>query len=212
MAVVSLKNRLTNNITDFESYKKSNESLIFSDSINSPDNFSIDFTIGERWAEYAAFNSTPVFYNVNNYVEIKPKDSIIVVTKEKILIPYNIYGIIMPTGSLFINYGIFCNTAKIEPGYADKLFLLLYNSTNSIQKLNIGDKIASAIFFNTDLTIDAKEINRYYPDAIKKPNKFKIFIKSIGTNYKANPFLFILDLLKIFIAAASGAVAAKLIF
>jgi len=212
MSVIYIKKRITKDLTTFEKYKKSSQSLVFFDS-EQIDNFSIDLTVGHRWAEYTGQGKVPHLYRVEtSFIELKPKQSVIIETKEKIMVPHNLFGIIMPTGRLFLHNGIFCNTAKIEPGYEDKLFLLLYNSTSIVKKLNVGEKITTAIFMNTEETPATVERKfRQYPNMNKPYGWLKRFRESVWTNYMGNPYLFVFEIVKLFVIFVAGATTALVI-
>jgi len=210
MAVIHLNDRITNRSDNFERYKRSSESLIYFDS-QGTESFSIDFSVGTRWAEYTGQGDLPHLYDIENgRIQINSKQSVLVETKEKIMMPHNLFGIIMPTGRLFLNNGIMCNTAKIEPGYEDKLFLLLYNTSNSKKEIEIGDKIATAIFFSTEETpASVPRITRDILHQQRPYNWFKRFCDSIKNNYGNNPYVFVLDIFKLILTFIAGATFAK---
>lgn len=66
--------------------------------------------------------------------------------------PYNKFGIVLSTGSLFLQQGIQIPSAKVEPGYSGLLKLRLVNSSNDKVTLYQNQKIASIVFFQTNHT------------------------------------------------------------
>lgn len=66
--------------------------------------------------------------------------------------PNNKFGIVLSTGSLFLQEGVQIPSAKVEPGYSGILKLRLVNSSNKKVFLNKNQKIASIIFFDTSHT------------------------------------------------------------
>jgi dUTPase len=154
MAVLSVKSRQTVDPNLYEQYKKSDSSLIYV-STNHTEEFSIELTMGDQWADDIS-RDKPVMYAVEDgRVMLKPNSSIVVEVAEKIQVPFNMYGLIVPTSVTFLEQGIIIGAGKIDPSYCGHLKILLYNTSNVRRSVTIGKKIASAIFFRTDRTITA---------------------------------------------------------
>ncbi|MBV7417174.1 hypothetical protein KW830_01755 [Comamonas sp. CMM03] len=78
--------------------------------------------------------------------------SIVVTAAEEIRIPHNMYGVLLPTGSLFLDKGILIAPAKVEPSFSGNLKLRLFNTTALKYTLKKGEKLGSVIFFSTETT------------------------------------------------------------
>ncbi|MDF5995101.1 hypothetical protein P4200_12665 [Pseudomonas aeruginosa] len=65
---------------------------------------------------------------------------------EEIKVPHNRYGIVLPTGSLFLSRGVLVASAKVEPAFDGKLKLRIFNTTNKNVCLTKGEKLGSVIF------------------------------------------------------------------
>lgn len=154
MAILSVKSRQTFDPNLYEQYKKSDSSLIYV-SADHTEEFSVELTMGEQWADDIS-KDKPVMYAVENgKVTLKPNSSIVVEVAETIHVPFNMYGIIVATGGTFLEQGIIIGAGKIEPSYCGQLKILLYNTSSAKRSISIGKKVASAIFFRTDRTITA---------------------------------------------------------
>lgn len=179
MGILSLKSKSTTSQEKFEMNKKSDASLLFSDSENIED-FSIELTVGDQWAEDLSKEQAVMYGVENKTVVLKPKTSIILEVKETINVPFNMYGIILQTGSIFIEQGILIGAGKIEPSYNGKLQLLVYNTSKTKRTLKQGQKIASAIFMRTEHTLNTP---------INTTNRKPIFKKSTLVQRISNFFL-----------------------
>lgn len=154
MGILSLKDKHTDCNEEFERNKKSDASLICSDA-STIEEFSIELSVGEQWAEDLS-NEKAVMYAIEgSSISIKPQSSIVLEVKESIKVPFNMYGLILQTGSIFLEQGVLIGAGKIEPSFDGKLQLLIYNTSKTKRTLQKGQKIASAIFMRTDRTINA---------------------------------------------------------
>ncbi len=95
----------------------------------------------------------------NGKVNIPAKNSIAVQTAESFIVPRNMYGLILPKGSLLLQQGVLMGSTKIEPLFNGKLKILLYNTSNKKISLKKGEFIASAIFLRTEKAIDSPPQN-----------------------------------------------------
>jgi deoxycytidine triphosphate deaminase len=152
MSVLQIKGRTTNSITDFDTYALSSNSYIFTTAAEpNIEEFSIELTLGEGWND----NFSPNNKNLKQIVDgitIRGHSSIVVEVHEEIRIPHNRYGIVLPTGSLFLSRGVLIASAKVEPAFIGKLKLRIFNTTNQKILLRKGEKLGSIIFFSTEST------------------------------------------------------------
>lgn len=168
MSIISVKERSTNDINQYEKFKRSDASLILANS-TSTEEFSVELTIGNCWAEVIDKDNPEMFsFNGDNAI-LKPNSSIVVEVSEKIHVPFNVYGMIVPTGTAFLEKGIIIGAGKVEPSYNGKLKILLYNTSKVKRELKSGEKLASAIFFRTDRTITSPLF--FNEDSVNTRNK-----------------------------------------
>ncbi|WP_027468460.1 dCTP deaminase domain-containing protein [Deefgea rivuli] len=180
MSIVQIKGRTSTSEEEFNNYALSSNSFIYTDA-EKIEEFSIELTLGEGWNEnYSEHNRN--LFQIEESITIRGQDSIVVETKERISIPHNRYGIVLPTGSLFLSKGILVASAKIEPAFHGKLQLRIYNTTNRSQKIEKGVKIASAIFFSTESTkVHARTYRSSDISALQK-SKIKEIRKWLSNN------------------------------
>lgn len=95
-------------------------------------------------------------HETENYIVIKPKSSIVIMTKEKLNIPKNIIGRVILKGSLF-SMGIIPVNTYADPGFQGTLGIVFTNSSLNYLKVNPGESIAKIEF--SKLT---KEVSQGY--------------------------------------------------
>ena len=158
MSIVYLKANVTNKVLEFEKQKRSFASKILIRYGNDEktdvhvEDFSLDITLGDSWNENYSYNDKGLFLIENERIVLPPKGSVVVSIRESIRMPNNKFGIVLSTGSLFLQEGVQIPSAKVEPGYSGILKLRLVNSSNKKVFLNKNQKIASIIFFDTSHT------------------------------------------------------------
>jgi deoxycytidine triphosphate deaminase len=153
MTVINIRDRITSEESKFVDYSFSDQSFIHTDSLKEkPDQFSFELSVGDGWALKYSETETQLIAIPDNGINIPGRGSVVVQVREKIKIPHNLYGIILPTGSLFLSSGILIAPAKIEPSFQGYLKLRLFNTTSESHRLKKGDKLASAVFFHTEVT------------------------------------------------------------
>lgn len=161
MSVINIRGRVTDSETSFNTSAYSDQSLVLTNSEkNRIEAFSLELSVGDAWA--LTYSSTKKQLNSipDAGIEIPSRGSVVVKVKERIRMPHNLYGVILPTGSLFLSSGILIAPAKIEPSFSGHLKLRLFNTTQVPHHLGKGDKLASAIFFQTEVTVHNEEITR----------------------------------------------------
>ena len=161
MGIVYLKENTVQDRNVFEKQKKSFNSKILIDYTDANekstssllvDDFSIDITLGKSWNENYSYNDRSLFMIEGETISIKPRSSVVVSIRENISIPNNMFGLVISTGSIFLQHGVQSPTAKIEPGYSGVLVLRLVNYSDSVVTIKKGQKIASMIFLRTEHT------------------------------------------------------------
>jgi deoxycytidine triphosphate deaminase len=157
MSIIFLEDKLANSKEDFEKFKKSYDSKIFIEKSERDkevllDAFSIDLTLGNAWNSNYSYNDKSLFQIEKGQIIIRSKQSVVVLVDEYIKVPNNKFGIVLSTGSLFLQKGVLIPSAKVEPGYSGRLKLRIVNTSSSKIVINVGEKLASVVFFATDNT------------------------------------------------------------
>lgn len=179
MPVISLKNRITENPKEFERYKKSNTSLIYTDAKLFED-FSIELTLGNLCATTLSRDRAIMYAVEDDEISINPKSSVIIEVAQHLRIPNNVYGLLMPKGQTLLEYGILIASTKIETAFDGKLRLLLFNVSTKKRTIKKNFVIASAVFFSTDKTLEADSMKSREPVISKSKTlkeKLVIFVK-----------------------------------
>ena len=130
MSVISLEERITTDLAEFEKLKKSDQSRIFcrADKIEP---FAIVLTLGDQWAANIS-RSDPAMYAIEgNEIEIPSLSSVVVEVEETLILPFNIYGIITQKGAAFLEDGLILAAGKVDPSFSGKLQVLIFNTTKS---------------------------------------------------------------------------------
>lgn len=152
MSVLQIKGRTTNSQTDFDAFSLSSNSCIFTTAADSNvEEFSIELSLGEGWNDNYSDRDKNL-RRIDESITVNRHGSIVVEVQEEIRVPHNRYGIVLPTGSLFLSRGILIASAKVEPAFFGKLKLRMFNTTQQKIVLKKGEKLGSVIFFPTEST------------------------------------------------------------
>lgn len=160
MSVVHIQNRITNDEKVFEENSTSDRSLLWLSEKASAAAFSIDLKVGDQWSEKYGPTSNEMHAIGDEGMRIQRHESIVVTAAENIRVPHNMYGVLVPTGSLFLDKGILIAPAKVEPSFTGTLKLRLFNTTAFKHTLKKGDKLGSVIFFSTETTQFQKPVTK----------------------------------------------------
>ncbi|MGZ8284218.1 MAG: dCTP deaminase domain-containing protein [Allosphingosinicella sp.] len=204
MAVIHIRGRVTADEQKFDENALSDKSFLLLDRPQAPENFSVELTLGEGWSEkYSRTNNHMHRIAADEKIEIRRNGSIVVEVAEHIRVPHNMYGIVVPTGSLFLDRGVIIAAAKVEPSFEGRLKLRLVNTTDRKVFLAAGDKVASIIFFATEVTKHQPTVEkRAYRDS-KPPGWSKRAARWLAANYQ--------QMITWLVTAAFGAVSAMLL-
>lgn len=204
MGMIYLKKSITCDKELFEAQRKSFNSKILISHIDSEkvcevDDFSLDITLGKSWNENYSYNDRSLFMIEGSGITINPRSSVVVSIRENISIPNNIFGIVISTGSIFLQHGVQSPTAKIEPGYSGVLILRLVNYSDSVVHIKKGEKIASVIFLRTEHTPTYTFATNSESTNIRKKGNIEKLKLTIKSTFSKNWFN-ILTLLFAFLA------------
>ena len=160
MGVVQIKGRTTDCAEKFSKFSSSSSSHVYTTAIEKNiENFSIEISLGEGWNDNYS-DADVGLIQIGDSIIVGGRGSIVVEVAEEIRVPYNRYGVVLPTGSLFLAQGILIASAKVEPAFNGRLKLRLFNTTDKKIKLTKGRKLGSVIFFSTESTIPHDIISR----------------------------------------------------
>lgn len=153
MTVVHLAGRHTAERKAFLDYKKSHNSVLLTNS-DKVETFEHPISVGDAYCD--TFPATiPNFAKIEpSGFRLAPRSSAVIEVNESIEVPYNMFGIIFPKGTLATVNGIAVPTTKIDPGFRGNLRLLVSNTSSRSYDLKQGDVIASVVFLSTSLTVD----------------------------------------------------------
>lgn len=160
MSVVHIATRITRDQQAFEQNSTSDKSLLWLSNNATAEAFSIDLTVGEQWSEKYGPTSNEMHKIADDGMQILRHGSVVVTAAENIRVPHNMYGVLVPTGSLFLDKGILIAPAKVEPSFSGYLKLRLFNTTALKYCLKKGDKLGSVIFFSTETTKFQKPVTK----------------------------------------------------
>lgn len=152
MSVIHVKKRSTKDYKIFNESSSSDKSLLWLSDKADVESFSIDLTVGQEWSEKYGPESNAMHEITEAGIQILRHGSVVVAAAEEIRVPYNMYGILVPTGSLFLDKGVLIAPAKVEPAFQGNLKLRLFNTTGIKHRLKKGDKLGSVVFFSTETT------------------------------------------------------------
>ncbi|MFB2119455.1 hypothetical protein [Parapedobacter sp. 2B3] len=182
MAIVDLKNRITNDLSRYNKSKLSSQSLIYIDqgSYKLDDGpASVDLSVGDKWF----FVNENTAYDVADGVEINPFQSILIETKEHIRMPLNVFGLVTGKGR-HIFQGAFISTGKIDPSFDNKLKIGIYNGSKKKIKLVKDAPLCTCVFFEmeTNLPYENKRSNDAAPVSPKPIGRKKRFLVWVKEN------------------------------
>ncbi|MBX8502990.1 dCTP deaminase domain-containing protein [Pseudomonas lijiangensis] len=186
MSVLQIKGRTTSSYSEFTAASQSSNSLIYTNALERHiEPFSLELSVGDGWSENYSENDRSL-WGIEDSITLKGHDSIVVEAGQEVNVPHNRYGIVLPTGSLFLSRGVLVASAKVEPAFSGKLKLRIYNTTNRTIKLEKGEKLGSVIFFSTESTQTHTPITRNSEISTKRITIIARLRKWVGLNKVAS--------------------------
>ncbi len=181
MSILYLPSRTTAIDEEYRKQQVADASKILVDETAQIESFSIELTVDTNWSE--SYGKTNAMVEIDSTgIELASGRSIVIEVAEKIGVPFNMYGLVIPTGSLFLDQGIIIAAAKIEPAFQGKLKLRLVNNSGERRKVVIGQKVASAIFFATDHTMFHGDVTKKSVTVVRTISPYRRLIRWISTN------------------------------
>lgn len=166
MSIVNLGKRVTQDIGAFNNYIQSSDSLIYIEGDYKVDEKSPDclsLTVGEAW-----FNKNQYVKIGKKGIKVRPHTGIVIITKEKISLPLNVYGMLFGSGHN-IYRGAFVSSGKIDPGFRGHLKIGYHNAGSETIILKPDDKLAYALFLTSESEIPSTVENSTSPELEIRP-------------------------------------------
>lgn len=153
MSVIDLKRRSTSNWEEMHKHLQSTDSIVFIAPLDGGKvgPVSMDIEVGDA---YIIPGSNETFEIPKDGVQVKPRQSIVVYTRQRFKLSYNVFGVVTGKGK-YIFKGCFLSTGKIDPGFEGCLKIGFFNGGCSSIKLKPNDSFATVYFLNTDTTLSA---------------------------------------------------------
>lgn len=152
MAIVDLKSRLSSNRDECEASKMSAESFIYIDSnidVLEANPMSIDLKVGD----ICLLPGNSRTYRIDEHgIKVKPKKSVVIYSKEKFVLPLNVFGLVTGKGT-YIFQGCIVASGKIDPGYRGNLKVCFFNGGRSAVTIRPGDVFCTVFFMDGDRTL-----------------------------------------------------------
>lgn len=154
MSVVDLNVRLSSNRDNCEISKKSSESLIYTDadlSVLDKNPMSVDLSVGDV---YILPGDSSTYKIEKDGLKVKPKQSVVLYTKEKFILPLNVFGLVTGKGK-YIFQGCMVASGKIDPGYSGTLKVCFFNGGKTTVRIKTGDVFCTVFFMDGDCTLNS---------------------------------------------------------
>ena len=153
MSIIDFKKRHTTNWEKMHNHQSSPDSMLYIENADSnvASPTSIDLNVGDA---YIIPGSNHTFAISEKGLVVKPHHAVVIYTKQRIKLPYNVFGVVTGKGTLIFR-GCFLSTGKIDPAFDGQLKIGLYNGGSSSICLRTGEAFATAYFINTDATLEA---------------------------------------------------------
>ena len=114
MSVIDLKKRVTQKWEEMHDELKSESSLVYIDQeLDDNNRTSMDLEVGSA---YILPGSNQTYKIPEKGIEIKPRKAVVIYTKQRLKLPYNVFGVVTGKGS-YIFRGCFLSTGKIDPAF-----------------------------------------------------------------------------------------------
>lgn len=153
MAIIDLNVRLTHDWSVFNKYKSSSDSNIYINDIGVPETISpasLDLVVGDKC--WDPKNNDERFIAKSGLL-IKPQESVVVYTKQKFGIPYNVFGVVTGKGNMIFQGG-YVSAGKINPGFNGFLKIGYYNGSKAPILLYRDSVFASVYFISMESEIN----------------------------------------------------------
>lgn len=159
MAIINLEERITTDPTEYEENKKSARSLIFVDGEIQHDKCSgetLILTVGDHYFEDSQQVAIP-----KKGIVVKPGESKVICTQQRISTPLNVIGVIHGLGTNIYRNG-FVSIGKIDQGFNGYLRIGFFNGGKRNITFTKNDVLACVVFHETEETMAAAKVEQQY--------------------------------------------------
>ena len=104
MSVIAAHSRVTERYADFDKFRFSDNSLLLTDA-RTVEEFSIELTLGDYWDSNTSRDAATMYPIEGDQITIPARGNVVVEVAERISLPGNMYGIVIPTGSILLVAG-----------------------------------------------------------------------------------------------------------
>lgn len=172
MGIIDLNKRHTGCWREMHQNLQSPDSKVFVLDANNINLTSMDLEVGQA---YILPGSNRQYAIPEDGLVVKPRHSVVIFTKQRIKLPYNVFGVVTGKGT-YIFKGCFLATGKIDPAFDGYLKIGFYNGGDTSIKLPKGTPFATAYFINTDSTLEAP-LENYQSDMLPDLKKLTFHTK-----------------------------------
>jgi deoxycytidine triphosphate deaminase len=171
MSVINLRHRVTYSLDEFEQRKRSENSLIYVDrdiALGDGD-ASLDLTVGAAWVR----ETDNVRFTIEqDGLALKPGQSYVVETRERIGVPADAFGLVTGKGK-YIFQGVLVSPGKMDPGFCEILKIGLYNAGHSTVAIKKNEPFCTVCFLELEPSFDrVRSKGDLRPEARAAPRRF----------------------------------------
>lgn len=178
MSVLDLQRRVTKDWEQFNANKRSPDSFVHIEgSVVLPQDckVALDLSVGNCWYDHQRKS----FWEIpKDGLKITARSSVVIETSQKFTMPYNVFGLVTGKGRL-IYQEVIISPGKIDPGFAGRLRIGLYNASEQAITLKRGDLFCSCCFFNLESDVVVPIHPEMQPPIRVAPVPFMVRAKTI---------------------------------
>jgi dUTPase len=182
VAVIDLKKRITENWTEFTQNKYSDSSYVYVEGgIVVPDDskVALDLAVGSSWFDYGR----NTFWEIpSEGLTIAPKAAAVVETKQKLSLPFNVFGLVTGKGK-YIYQAVLVSPGKIDPNFSGHLRIGVYNASDVPITMLAGNLFCSCCFISTESTVEVPQKAVMQPPLRKSKVPWSVTLRDFGRKY-----------------------------
>ncbi len=172
---------MTEDAASFSAFVGSSESLIFVQPARQTD-FELMLHVGSNYSDRYPNGSDAMIQIPPNGFVLHPGKGVTVETDEFVRLPLNVFGLILAKGRLAFKQALLVPATKIDPNFAGKLRLFLFNISGTAYTIKAGDNVACVLFLPVSHTPDQAP---YVPDPVlqgRKTGRLRILLSALKTS------------------------------
>jgi deoxycytidine triphosphate deaminase len=132
----------------------------------------IDLTVGDQYQVAGQAE----WHQLDHSYTLVPNRCILVRTRERVMLPANIFGVLCSKGSLSAR-GLIISNTKVDPIFGDYLSIPLFNAGGSPLEIKAGMKFCSIYFQELEQSIPQLAYRKAVIQWTTKRNPFKDFLR-----------------------------------